>query len=112
MRNARGQAKRAPKRARFLSAQDADGDTIIGFAPGDRIDLSAMDADAGAAGKQAFTLVTGEAFTGRGQLMVVHETREDGDYTVVMGSTTGGDEADFRINLKGSHVLTVNDFNL
>ncbi len=97
---------------RFLSAQDADGDTIVDFAPGDRIDLSAIDADAGAGGKQSFTLVTGEAFTGRGQLMVVHETREDGDYTVVMGNTTGDDGADFRISLKGAHILTANDFNL
>src|SRR5690606_22661777 len=51
---------------RFLSAVDADGDTILGFQPGDRLDLSAMDADACLSGKQSFTLVTGEAFTGRG----------------------------------------------
>ena len=97
---------------RFLSAQDADGDTITGFQPGDRVDLSGMDADAGTAGKQSFTLVTAETFTARGQVMIVHESREDGDYTVVIGNTTGDDGADFRISIKGSHALTGNDFNL
>ena len=97
---------------RFLSAQDADGDTILGFQPGDRIDLSGIDANAGVSGNQSFTLMSGEAFTGRGQLIVTHETRDDGDYTVVQGNTTGGADADFKIAIKGSHDLTASDFNL
>ncbi|MGY0793751.1 peroxidase family protein [Azospirillum argentinense] len=96
---------------RFLSAADADGDTILGFQPGDRIDVSAMDANGCAAGQQSFTLVSG-AFTGKGQLLVTHETREDGDYTVVQGNTTGTDEADFKVSVKGSHELTAGDFVL
>ena len=59
---------------RFTSASAADGDTILGFEPGDRVDLTAIDANVGAAGDQSFTLVTG-AFTAAGQLAVTFETR-------------------------------------
>jgi len=97
---------------RFLSGADADGDTILGFAVGDRIDLSMVDGDAGLAGNQSFELVTGEAFTARGQLMVSHEAREDGDYTIVHLNTTGGASPDYKFAIKGSHDLSAGDFNL
>jgi Ca2+-binding RTX toxin-like protein len=97
---------------RFLSGADADGDTILGFAVGDRIDLSMADANACVAGNQSFELVTGEAFTARGQLMVSHEAREDGDYTIVHLNTTGGAEADYKFAIKGSHNLSESDFTL
>ncbi|SFG94085.1 Ca2+-binding protein, RTX toxin-related [Palleronia marisminoris] len=90
---------------RFMSAEDADGDTIAGFQPGDRIDLSWIDADSGTSGNQSFTLVSG-GFTGAGQLMVSEEVREDGTYTVLRGSTDDDDEADFEIGIKGSHQLS------
>jgi len=97
---------------RFLSASDADGDTIMGFQPGDKIDLSGMDADWCASGNQSFTLVS-DAFTGaRGELLVTHETRDGEDYTVVQGNVSGGSDADFKISIKGSHDLTSSDFNL
>lgn len=96
---------------RFLSAADADGDTILNFSPGDRIDLSGIDANAGAAGNQSFTLVSG-AFSGRGQLMVRDETRDGVDYTVIEGNTSDGTDADFKISIKGRHQLTETDFNL
>ena len=96
---------------RFLSAADADGDTIMGFQPGDRIDLSGVDANGCATGNQSFTLVT-EAFTGAGQLMFSHQTHDGEDYTVVQGNTTGDDDADFSISIKGRHELGVSDFNL
>ncbi|WP_404374597.1 peroxidase family protein [Vreelandella aquamarina] len=96
---------------RFLSAADADGDTIMGFQPGDRIDLSGVDAHGCATGNQSFTLVT-EAFTGVGQLMFSHQTRDGEDYTVVEGNTTGDDDADFSISIKGRHELGASDFNL
>lgn len=96
---------------RFLSAADANGDTILGFQPGDRLDLTGIDADSGLGGNQSFTLVSG-AFTGRGQVMVTHEVRDGVDYTVVEGNTTGGNEADFKISIKGSHDLTTSDFQL
>ncbi|MXQ11137.1 peroxidase family protein [Microvirga makkahensis] len=97
---------------RFLSAADADGDTILGFQPGDRLDLSAIDANGGAAGKQSFTLANGSSFSGPAKLLVTHETREDGEYTVVSGNTSGPDAAEFRISLKGNHDLKASDFIL
>jgi Ca2+-binding RTX toxin-like protein len=96
---------------RFLSARDADGDTIAGFQPGDRIDLSAIDADGGTCGNQSFTLVSG-GFTGAGQVMVSEEVREDGVYTVVRGNTNDDDEADFSIDVRGSHQITEGQFGL
>ncbi|KQY26650.1 peroxidase family protein [Rhizobium sp. Root482] len=96
---------------RFLSADHADGDTIIGFQPGDRIDLSSMDANGCLSGNQSFALVS-DAFTGKGQIMVTHESRDDGDFTVVQGNTTGGADADFKLSIKGFHDLTAGDFDL
>ena len=97
---------------RFLSGADANGDTIMGFQPGDRIDLSGIDANGSAAGNQAFTLVSG-AFTGAsGELLVSYENRDGADFTVVQGNTSGGIEADFKFSIKGSHNLTASDFEL
>ncbi|MDP3254400.1 peroxidase family protein [Bosea sp. (in: a-proteobacteria)] len=91
---------------RFTSVQAADGDTILDFEPGDRLDLSGIDADTGADGNQAFTIASGPQFTASAQLLVTYETRADGDYTVVSGNVNGDDEADFQINLKGTHTLS------
>jgi Ca2+-binding RTX toxin-like protein len=96
---------------RFLSASHADGDTIVDFQPGDKIDLGFMDANGCASGNQSFAIVS-DGFSGRGQLMVTHETRDGEDYTVVEGNTTGGLDADFRLSIKGSHDLNASDFNL
>ena len=49
---------------KFTSATAANGDTIVTFEPGDRIDLTAIDANTGAAGDQSFTLVTGAPHRG------------------------------------------------
>ncbi|QQR39259.1 peroxidase family protein [Devosia rhizoryzae] len=96
----------------FGSATAAHGDTIIGFETGDKIDLSGIDANAGLAGQQSFTLVTGQSATAPGQIVVAHEVREDGEYTVISGNTAGDDAAEFRISLSGNHTLTNSDFNL
>ncbi|WP_281270379.1 peroxidase family protein [Pelagibacterium sediminicola] len=95
----------------FTSRAAADGDTIVGFETGDKIDLSGIDANTGASGVQSFTLVSGQA-NAPGQVAVSHESREDGDFTVVTGNTSGGDEPDFRIEIAGNHTLGSNDFNL
>jgi len=87
----------------FASAVDADGDTIIGFQPGDRIDLSGMT-DQG-----DFTLET-TGLSGAGQVLVTHEVRADGVHTLVQGNVTGGTEPDFTIDVLGHHDLTVSDF--
>ncbi|MBY2949258.1 peroxidase family protein [Rhizobium leguminosarum] len=96
----------------FRSEADADGDTIIGFQPGDKIDLSGTDANNALSGNQAFTLVAASTLSGPAQLIVTHETRADGDYTVVQGSVDGDSSAELRLNIKGNHNLTTSDFNL
>eukprot|EP00873_Tetraselmis_striata_P031945 jgi/Tetstr1/452209/TSEL_039245.t1 len=95
----------------FTSAAAADGDTIMGFEAGDKIDLTGIDANTSTAGVQSFTLVPGQAGS-PGQIAVSHESRETGDVTVVTGNTSGGDEPDFRMEITGSHALTSSDFNL
>ena len=97
---------------RFLSEADADGDTIVGFQPGDKIDFSGIDANGNAAGNQSFTLVAASTLSSAAQLIVTHETREDGDYTVVQGSVDGDNTAELRLSIKGTHNLTSADFNL
>ncbi|MGH6997610.1 MAG: peroxidase family protein, partial [Phenylobacterium sp.] len=97
---------------RFESKEAAAGDTILDFEPGDKLDLSGIDANAALAGNQSFTLTSGPAFTATAQLVVAYETRADGDYTVVKGNVDGDGDADFQLNLKGSHTLTGSNFTL
>jgi Ca2+-binding RTX toxin-like protein len=97
---------------RFLNADAADGDTILDFEPGDRLDLSGIDANTALAGNQSFTLVAGADFTATAQLAVAYETRADGDYTIVKGNVDAGTDEEFRIELKGSHTLTGTNFTL
>jgi Ca2+-binding RTX toxin-like protein len=96
----------------FGSATAAHGDTIRGFETGDKIDLSGIDANTGTAGNDTFVLESGQATTAPGQIVVTHETREDGEYTVVVGNTSGDNAPEFRINIAGNHALTADDFNL
>jgi Ca2+-binding RTX toxin-like protein len=96
---------------RFLSASDADGDTINSFEPGDKIDLSQIDANGSGSGNGTFTLVS-DAFTGGGQLLVTHETGADGDVTVIQGNIEGDNAPDFSISIRGRHELTQDDFQL
>jgi Ca2+-binding RTX toxin-like protein len=96
---------------RFLSAEDANGDTIGSFEPGDRIDLSQIDANGAGAGNGSFTLVS-DAFTGTGQLLVRHETREDGDYTVVEGNISGDETPEFSLSIRGRRDLGEDSFSL
>ncbi|HEV7307043.1 peroxidase family protein [Ensifer sp.] len=96
---------------RFTSVAAADGDTIYGFAPGDRIDFSAIDANTGQAGKQAFTLSSGTTLSGAGQIVVTHETRDGADVTVIRGSVDAGPDAEFSLTLDGTHNLKLADFN-
>ena len=96
---------------RFLTAQDADGDTIASFEPGDRIDLSGIDANGGGAGNGTFALVSG-AFTEVGQLTIRHVSDCGDDYTLIEGNTSGDATADFAIKLRGHQNLTADDFQL
>ena len=96
---------------RFETATAANGDTISTFQPGDKIDLSGMDANADLAGIQSFSIVS-DGFSGKGQLMISQEVMDDEIVTVVSGNVSGGDEAEFRINIKGAHDLSPSDFTL
>ncbi len=79
-------------------------DTIADFSlkHGDRIDLSAIDADTTQAGDQAFVLITGTVFTAAGQVMV--------NKGVLSADVDGDGVADFGIKLIGITTLTDPDF--
>ncbi len=95
----------------FLTTEDADGDVIASFEPGDKIDLSQIDANGSGAGNGTFTLVSG-AFTAVGQLAISLESGSDGDFTVIEGNTTGDAGSEFSIKLRGHHTLTADDFQM
>ena len=96
----------------FGSAGDANGDTIKGFQPGDKIDLSAIDANTGASGTQSFVLFAGNVFTSAGQVIVTQEVKDGMEHTFVAGNTNNDTAADFKIDLgAGNHTLATADFN-
>jgi Ca2+-binding RTX toxin-like protein len=96
----------------FGSSGDANGDTIKGFQPGDKIDLSAIDANTGASGTQSFVLFAGNVFTSAGQVIVTQEVKDGLEHTFVSGNTNNDTVADFKIDLGvGNHTLTTADFN-
>ncbi|KRB24080.1 hypothetical protein ASD99_29460 [Mesorhizobium sp. Root695] len=94
----------------FASAADANGDTIVGLQPGDKIDLSMIDADTSAAGHQSFVLFAGAGFTSAGQVMVSYQTAADGEHTLVTGEINGDGAADFSIDVAGHHDLDGTSF--
>ena len=96
----------------FKSAADANGDTIVGFQPGDKIDLSGIDADQGTAGQQSFVFFAGSVFTAVGQVMVTNETGPDGEHTIVKGHVSADGSSDFTLDLTGHHNMTASDFQL
>lgn len=92
-----------------LSSRNPNGaDVITDFAAGDRIDLSAIDANAVAAGEQAFAFIGQSGFTGVGQ--VRYEV--SGGTTYVYGNVDADTAADFCIALTGVTTLSAGDFVL
>jgi Ca2+-binding RTX toxin-like protein len=85
-------------------------DRILDFVPGeDSLDLSAIDADLGTAGNQAFAFIGATAFSGiAGELRVAF----DGADTLVEGDVDGDGAADFRILLTGPVTPLATDFVL
>ena len=74
----------------------------------DIIDLSALDAESGVAGNQAFHLIT-TGFTGdKGEL----RARVSGSDLIVIGDINGDGTADFAILLQGVAAITAADFAL
>jgi Ca2+-binding RTX toxin-like protein len=83
--------------------------TDFSHAQGDRIDLSLIDANTGAAGDQAFTYLGTGAFTGvAGQLHIW----TDAGKTIVSGDVNGDKLADFAIALTGILSPVAADFVL
>jgi Ca2+-binding RTX toxin-like protein len=99
----------------FGSVLAAHQDVILGFDAGDKIDLRGIDANTAACGDQAFNfLAAGRSFTGAGQeLLVRWDTDDQGrDVTIVQGDVNSDGNADFQINIIGSHTLDANHFYL
>ena len=96
----------------FKSIAAADGDTIVGFEAGDKIDLSMIDADGDASfGNKAFTLANGSA-TALAQLVITQENLNGDAYTVIRGHVSDTDAPDFTIKIEGTHDLNANNFDL
>ena len=91
---------------RFMSAAAANGDTIVAFEPGDRIDLTAIDANYRHGGRPELHAGQRCASPRRGSSAVTFETRADGDFTVVQGNIDGNADAEFKIEIAGHHNLT------
>ncbi|MCW5734877.1 MAG: family 16 glycosylhydrolase [Enhydrobacter sp.] len=87
----------------------AAADWIRDWNAGDRIDLSAIDADSGVAGEQAFIYISAAAFSGTaGELQVTN----NGTDTVVRADLDGNGSADFAVKLTGMHALGKGSFVL
>ena len=94
------------------SAVGANADRITDFsrAEGDRIDLSAIDANSVAAGNQAFSFIGGAAFTHHaGQLRAAVTSP---GITTIAGDVNGDGVSDFHIQLTGAVAPVAGDFVL
>ena len=92
-----------------LTGANADRITDFSHAQGDKIDLSAIDADTGAAGDQAFSFIGTALYSGvAGQLRFV----SDGTVTTIAGDIDGDGVSDFHIQLAGAIGLLAGDFVL
>jgi hypothetical protein len=99
----------------FASKTSSGADTIVDFQPGDKIDLSLVDAVSTAThynqpGDQAFVFINHNRF----HIESARELRYEvvGGNTYVYGSTNGDNVADFCIKLTGVHTLSASDFVL
>ncbi|MGL4965689.1 MAG: calcium-binding protein [Inquilinus sp.] len=93
------------------SAVGANADVIGDFshAQGDRIDLSAIDANTSAAGDQAFTFIGTATYTGVAGQLRYHS---DGVVTTIAGDVNGDGVSDFHIQLTGAIGVASGDFVL
>jgi Ca2+-binding RTX toxin-like protein len=82
--------------------------TDFSHAQGDRIDLSAIDADTATPGDQAFTLIAGQFTDQPGQLILVPKT---GGF-LVNGDVNGDGKADLSIFVHATAPLVAGDFVL
>jgi serralysin len=84
-------------------------DIIVDFSGGDRIDLAAIDADAGLLGNQVFDLLDfASSFSAAGQVRIGYS----GGNTVLYLNTDADMSTESVIVLSGIHTLTADDFLL
>lgn len=98
-----------------LAELTSGADSIVNFegANGDRIDLSKVDADASLAGKQHFTFVGGDAFTGAGgSAYELRIAEQNGTYSVIAGDVNHDGVADFHFTVGTDQPVTAADFVL
>ncbi|MEQ1648427.1 MAG: calcium-binding protein, partial [Hyphomicrobiaceae bacterium] len=87
----------------FRTTQDANGDVVSDFTPGDRIDLHFIDADQATTANDAFIIVTGTTFTGAGELIVRFDASNN--QTFVEGNTDSNvATAEFQLAFSGDQV--------
>jgi Ca2+-binding RTX toxin-like protein len=92
----------------FGGATPSTGDRITDFASGqDKIDLSAVDADALVSGDQAFTFIANAAFSNSAGELRYEQISGN---TYVSGDTNGDGLADFMIRVDGFHTFATTDF--
>ncbi|KQS87922.1 MULTISPECIES: calcium-binding protein [unclassified Rhizobium] len=84
-------------------------DTIYDFTPGDRVDLSAMDANTKITGDQAFAFIATKAFSGKGGELRYEKRASD---TYIYADTNGDRKADFAVHLDHAVILKSDDFIL
>jgi hypothetical protein len=87
----------------------AGADWIRDWGAGDRIDLSAIDANTGVADDQAFTFIGAGPFTAAGQLQAINTASLN---TIIRGDIDGDGGADFTIKLTGIQSLSDGSFIL
>ncbi|MGL4963412.1 MAG: calcium-binding protein [Inquilinus sp.] len=93
-----------------LTGANADRITDFSHVQGDRIDLSAIDANTdGAVGNQAFTFIGSSLYTGAGQLRAVNTSP---GITTIAGDVNGDGVSDFHIQLTGNLALVAGGFIL
>ncbi|MFE0754981.1 calcium-binding protein [Inquilinus sp. NPDC058860] len=95
--------------AQSLTGAGADRIADFSHAQGDRVDLSAIDANTAAAGNQAFGFIGTATYTGvAGQLRYA----VSGGVTTIAGDLDGDRTSDFAITLTGAISLVAGDFVL
>jgi serralysin len=93
----------------FLATSEAAGRIQdFNFGQGDRIRLTAIDADLTAAGNQAFTFIGAGAFTDAGQLRFT----TGGGETRILLNTDADAAAEAVIQVRGIHIVTASWFGL
>jgi Ca2+-binding RTX toxin-like protein len=90
-----GEGKDSFRFENVLESGVGASDSIADFQNGDKIDLSAIDANSGSGGDQAFTFIGSAAFTAAGQVRATFDS--DTNQWTVSGDVDGDGNADFEI---------------